>query len=77
MVVCTFNPSTLEAEASLVYKVNSRTARHIQRNHVLKNKAGGWRDGLVVKSTDCLSEGPEFKPQQPSIMRSDALFLCV
>jgi hypothetical protein len=21
----------------------------------------GWRDGLVVKSTDCSSEGPEFK----------------
>jgi hypothetical protein len=55
----------LEAEASLVYKVNSRTARHIQRNHVLKNKAGGWRDGLVVKSTDCSSKGPEFNSQQP------------
>jgi hypothetical protein len=25
---------------------------------------GGWRDGLVVKSTDCSSEGPEFKSQQ-------------
>ena len=24
-----------------------------------------WRDGSVVKSTDCSSEGPEFKPQQP------------
>ena len=21
----------------------------------------GWRDGSVVKSTDCSSEGPEFK----------------
>ena len=41
---------------------------------------GGWRDGSVVKSTDCSSEGPEFKFQQPyggsqpSITRSDALF---
>jgi hypothetical protein len=40
----------------------------------------GWRDGSVVKSTDCSSEGPEFKSQkphggsQPSVMRSDALF---
>jgi hypothetical protein len=24
-----------------------------------------WRDGSVVKSTDCSSEGPEFKSQQP------------
>ena len=24
---------------------------------------GGWRDGSVVKSTDCSSEGPEFKSQ--------------
>ena len=41
-----FNPSTWEArggrisefEASLVYRVSSRTARAIQRNPVLKNK---------------------------------------
>jgi hypothetical protein len=45
-----------------------------------KQKTRGWRDGSVVKSTDCSSEGPEFKSQQPhsgsqpSIMRSDALF---
>jgi hypothetical protein len=25
----------------------------------------GWRDGSVVKSTDCSSRGPEFKSQQP------------
>jgi hypothetical protein len=43
----------------------------------------GWRDGSVVKSTDCSSEGPEFKSQQPRggsqqpIMRSDSLFWCV
>jgi hypothetical protein len=40
----------------------------------------GWRDGSGGKSTDCSSEGPEFKSQQqgggsqPPIMRSDALF---
>jgi hypothetical protein len=39
-----------------------------------------WRDGSVVKSTDCSSKGPEFKSQQPhggsqpSVMRSDSLF---
>jgi hypothetical protein len=42
----------------------------------------GWRDGLEVKSTDCSSEGPEFKSQQPyggsqlSVMRSASL-LCL
>ena len=40
----------------------------------------GLEDGSAVKTTDCPSEGPEFKSQQPhggsqpSIMRSDALF---
>jgi hypothetical protein len=82
-----------EFEASLVYKVSSRTARAIQRNPVSKNKnkqtkkpnqkkwkPWGWRDGSAVKSTDCSSEGHEFKSQQPhdgsqpSVMRSDALF---
>jgi hypothetical protein len=28
---------------------------------------GGWRDGSAVKSTDCFSEGPEFKSQQPHV----------
>jgi hypothetical protein len=43
----------------------------------------GWRDGSAAKSTDCSSEGPEFKFQQPHggsqpfVMRSDALFWCV
>jgi hypothetical protein len=37
----------------------------------------GWRGGSEIKSTDCSSEGPEFKSQQPhggsqpSVMRSD------
>jgi hypothetical protein len=40
-------------------------------------------DGSVVQSTDCSSEGPEFKSQQshdgsqPSVMPSDALYWCV
>jgi hypothetical protein len=43
----------------------------------------GWRDGSVVNSADCSSEGREFKSQQPhdgsqpSIMRSDGpLLVC-
>ena len=46
VVAHTFNPSTLggrgrrisELEASLVYRVSSRTARATQRNHVLKDQ---------------------------------------
>ena len=38
VVAHAFNPSTPEAEASLVYKVSSRTARAIQRNPVSENQ---------------------------------------
>jgi hypothetical protein len=38
VVAHAFNPSTREAEASLLYKVSSRTARAIQRNPVLKKQ---------------------------------------
>jgi hypothetical protein len=42
-----------------------------------------WQDGSVGKNTDCSTEGPEFKSQQPhgdsqsSVMRSDTLFWCI
>jgi hypothetical protein len=48
-----------------------------------QEKPRGWRDGSGVKRTDCSSEGPEFKSQQPnggsqpSIIRPDTLFWCV
>jgi hypothetical protein len=51
-----------------------------QEDIVHKRKDVGWRDGSAGKSTDCSSEGPEFKSQQPHggsqppIMRSEALF---
>jgi hypothetical protein len=32
---------------------------------LLEMYQSGWRDGSVVKSTDCSSKGPEFKFQQP------------
>jgi hypothetical protein len=49
-------------------------------NYISKISIWGWRDGSKVKSTDCSSEGPEFKSQQPpgdsqpSITKSDSLF---
>jgi len=48
-----------------------------------KSWGWGWRDGSVVKSTDCSSRGPEFNSQQPhsisqpSVMGSDTPFWCV
>jgi hypothetical protein len=33
--------------------------------HGIKIKVWGWRDGSVVKSTDCSSKGPEFNSWQP------------
>jgi len=61
------------------------------RNHLafqtskpdIRIRSRSWRDGSVVKSTDCSSRGPEFSSQQtnggsqPSVMGSDALFWCV
>ena len=53
-VAYAFKPSTQEAEASLVYKVSSRTARTvIQRNPVLKktenqNKTPKYKKFLLV-----------------------------
>jgi hypothetical protein len=55
--------------------VSSRTARATQKKKKKKKKnpvfekerPGGefWRDGSVVKSTHCSSEGPEFNSQHP------------
>jgi hypothetical protein len=47
---------------------------------VSKYQMRGWRDGSVVKSTDCSSGGPEFNSQKlhggslSSVMGSDALY---
>jgi hypothetical protein len=58
VVAHAFNPSTLEAEgrgrqisefeASLVYRVSSRTARATQRNPVLKNKKQTNKKDLLI-----------------------------
>jgi hypothetical protein len=59
MVAHAFNPSTREAEAggslefeaSLVYKVSSRTARAIQRNPVSKNQKQKNKNKQTNKTT--------------------------
>jgi hypothetical protein len=54
-----------------------------RRNGEIRNEETGAGEGSEGKSTDCSSEGPEFKSQkphgdsQPPIMRSDALFRCI
>jgi hypothetical protein len=63
-------------------QTKGKRKRKGKRNQALRTTlgGGGWRDGSVVKSTDCSSEGPEFKSQQPhggsqlSVTKSDALF---
>jgi hypothetical protein len=60
-------------------KTKNKTKTNKQTNK--KQYKRGWRDDSAVKSTDCSSEGPEFKSQQPhggsqpSEMRSDASFV--
>jgi hypothetical protein len=60
--------------------------QQVRRNQNLfyfKILFGGWRDGSAVKSTDCSSQGTEFKSLQPHsglqpfVMRSDSLFWSV
>jgi hypothetical protein len=69
-----------EFQASLIYKVSSRTSRDIQRNPVLKNKTRAGEMAQWVRAPDCSSEGPEFESQQPHggsqppPTRSDSLF---
>jgi hypothetical protein len=59
-------------------------SEHVQSFAVIvKGDVTGWRDGSAYKDTDCSSEGPEFKSQQPHggsqppVMRPDALFWCI
>jgi hypothetical protein len=58
----------------------SESFKYWENNVSLKEPSVGWRDGSVVKSTDCSSRGPEFNSQQPhggsqpSVMGSGALF---
>jgi hypothetical protein len=67
------------------YSINSKIKKIIESIHTTKQASikhfiSGWRDGSVVKSADCSSEGPQFKSKQPhggsqpSIRKSDALF---
>jgi hypothetical protein len=62
---------------------NGRKYKSNKISGIQKRKLWDWRDGSAVKSTDCSSEGLQFKSQQahggsqPSVMRSNALFLSI
>jgi hypothetical protein len=64
------SPAGLEASSFIWSKNNNNNNKEKE----------GWRDDSAVKSTNCSSEGREFKSQQPhdgsqpSVMRSDAFF---
>ena len=47
----------------------------IKTSHLRLSVPGGWKDGSAIKSTHWLFF--QFNSQQPSVMGSDALFLCV
>ena len=70
-------------EQNLLFKRYGNNVAYFLRKDLKKSEFEGWRDGSVGRSTDCSSEGPEFKSQpphggsQPSVMRSEALFWCV
>jgi hypothetical protein len=61
-------------------RATSQLTRDREVIDCVKSKNKGWRDGSAVKSTDCSSEGHEFKSQQPhggsqpSIRRYEDLF---
>jgi hypothetical protein len=61
-------------------QTNKQTNKQQQQQSFENIPLWGWRDGSVVKSTDCSSRGAEFNSQQPhggsqpSVMGSDALF---
>jgi hypothetical protein len=68
---------------NLIYNYEYNDYALVLSAFIKKTLIGGWRDGSVVKNTDCPYEGPEFKFQQlhgglqPSIMTSDILYWCV
>jgi hypothetical protein len=64
-------------------KKKARLAKIKMQGFLNKEKVGDWRGDSAIKRTDYSSSGPEFNSQQPhggsqpSVMGSDALFLCV
>jgi hypothetical protein len=74
------NPTSYTGLISKFYRALKVLDTNNPNKLIKKMRCRGWRDGSAVKITDCSSEGPEFKFQQPHggsqpyIMRSDALF---
>ena len=58
---------TVEGGGGGITVLDPETGAEGHRAHhpLYKMKSPGWRVGSAVKSTDCSSEGPEFKFQQP------------
>jgi hypothetical protein len=78
VVVHAFNPSTWEAEfeASLVYRVSSRTARTIQRNPVSKNQKTKPKQNKTKKVSDRPGmAGYTFSLSMPDIEAGRSLWL--
>jgi hypothetical protein len=65
------------------HRIMGLNVRPIGNSTTRRCDLGVWRDGSVLKNTDCSSRGPEFNSQQqrggsqPSVIRSAALFWCV
>jgi hypothetical protein len=62
---------------------SSRNKSAMSVHCILILRVWGWRNGSVVKNTDCSSRGPKINSQQPcgilqpSVIGSDNLFWCV
>jgi hypothetical protein len=91
MAVRVCNPSTGEArtggpvqsQLKLYREIVPQKKRKKNTIHLKIIIIRGWRDGSVVKSSDCSFRGPEFNSQQPhggsqpSVKGYDAFFWCV
>jgi hypothetical protein len=63
---CTFKNSLgyITSQEGKGYNSRKERKRKGEMTQKLRTLAADWRDGPAVKSTDCSTEGPEFKSQQ-------------
>jgi hypothetical protein len=52
---------TLSMQILTALQSSTLVKEELRKNKKTKVAERGWRDGSVVKSTDCSSRGPEFK----------------
>ena len=78
--LCEFQDSRGYTEKPCLKKINKQTNKQTKPTTTTEKDVLGWRDGSVIKSTDCSSRGPEFNSQQPhggsqpSVLGSDTPF---